>query len=215
MNVVYEKKFALGQYLVYDEKPNFPFIEVKQTHSNLLIEAREASLSKDLLVGDGLWSNLHSICQGQQSPWAIKTADCIPVLMFGNLGCAFIHAGWRGVHNRITLQETLIRLEIHSVFLGPHIQEESFEVQEDFFQYFPLENHRHLYTQKQNQKMNQNMYTFNLSKKLQEDLLAYYPQLKVSQFENSHIDTFSDPKFHSYRRDKTTLRNWHIFRFLP
>jgi YfiH family protein len=69
----------------------------------------------------------------------IATADCIPVVLFHHnpTWIACIHAGWRGVQKKI-IPKTLAQFErlkcsiqdIH-VFVGPHIQKQSFEVGND------------------------------------------------------------------------------------
>lgn len=70
----------------------------------------------------------------------ILTADCVPVLFYdevhGVIGAA--HAGWKGaysgvIHNTITAMEGLgaVRTHIH-VLTGPAINQESYEVGEEF-----------------------------------------------------------------------------------
>ena len=82
-------------------------------------------------------------------------------------------------------------------FIGPAIGVQHFEVQEDFKQYFTTKNfstkHNKLY--------------FNLALEAQEQLSQLFPQCKIKLSEEC---TFSEQKYHSYRRDKTKSRNWHL-----
>ena len=72
---------------------------------------------------------------------AVKTADCIPVLLFDQrqhrIGA--IHAGWRGTVGRIvekTLQQMQSRAEDLSAIIGPGISLESFEVGVEVYEQF-------------------------------------------------------------------------------
>jgi YfiH family protein len=70
---------------------------------------------------------------------AVKTADCLPILIGGNGVIAAIHAGWRGVETDI-IAETLSAIEQERptllmsslrVWIGPHIRQQSFEAGTD------------------------------------------------------------------------------------
>ena len=70
---------------------------------------------------------------------AVKTADCLPILIGGNGVIAAIHAGWRGVETDI-VAETLSAIERECptllmsslrVWIGPHIRQKSFEAGAD------------------------------------------------------------------------------------
>lgn len=69
----------------------------------------------------------------------ISTADCLPIMIYSPISrwVAGIHAGWRGVASQI-FRDTLLKLdavgvprESLQIFIGPHIQMESFEVHKD------------------------------------------------------------------------------------
>lgn len=72
---------------------------------------------------------------------AVKTADCIPVLLYDERQrlVAAVHAGWRGTVGRIverTIQEMQSRGEdIHAV-IGPGISLDSFEVGDEVYEAF-------------------------------------------------------------------------------
>lgn len=79
-------------------------------------------------------------------------ADCVPVIMVGSNGSfAVVHAGWRGVDNRIAVKalKTLAAREAlrsgcsleaycaqTNVYIGPYIHEECFEVSAELAQHF-------------------------------------------------------------------------------
>jgi polyphenol oxidase len=118
-------------YLV-ETFPDIKFKRVRQTHGKRIVhtsihaidfaQEADAHYTSDLNLG---------LC--------ISTADCIPAFIYSEnpRWIAAIHAGWRGVENEIlkaTVQQ-LVRLGCSpnqlKVFVGPHIQKNSFEVEED------------------------------------------------------------------------------------
>ncbi len=79
---------------------------------------------------------------------AINTADCVPVLLHDtkNKVIGICHAGWRGALAGIlqsTIQQMLnCEAEISSIeaIIGPCIQQQSYEVSENYYQQFLVEN---------------------------------------------------------------------------
>lgn len=72
---------------------------------------------------------------------AVKTADCIPVLLFDQRQhrIAAVHAGWRGTVGCIvekTLQQMQSRAEDLHAIIGPGISIESFEVGDEVYERF-------------------------------------------------------------------------------
>lgn len=72
---------------------------------------------------------------------AVKTADCIPVLLYDEAQrlVAAIHAGWRGTVGRIvekTIQEMGSRGEDLYAIIGPGISFEAFEVGDEVYEAF-------------------------------------------------------------------------------
>lgn len=119
------------------------WVHLKQTHSKTVLESRREHATRDELLlreGDAHFSTDTNI------GLIVKTADCLPVLMFASDGslCAAVHAGWRGVENEI-LRETIRTLKNRGVnpaklkvFIGPHIRQKSFEVDHDVAQQLTL-----------------------------------------------------------------------------
>jgi YfiH family protein len=74
---------------------NSRFHRVKQVHGALIEPAsvRTSGQSQVLPEADGLWTNQ------RLTPIAIKTADCLPVILLDRRGSTgvVVHAGWRGL----------------------------------------------------------------------------------------------------------------------
>jgi YfiH family protein len=79
---------------------------------------------------------------------AIRTADCVPVLLYDPTKPAIgvVHAGWKGTHKEIAYKTVLRMKETYGcnssdiqAVLGPSIQACCYEVGEEFRQYFPEE----------------------------------------------------------------------------
>jgi len=183
--------------------PDFKFVRIKQTHSDIAILSKDNSLDYKI-EADGHFT------QTQALALCVSSADCIPVFAFDPKTnyIAAIHAGWRGVANSI-VPKTLLKLknlgcEIESiqVFIGPHIQMNSFEVEnkvrDDILSSIDFGAHQ-----------KESLYHRNLN---HEKSLVDLNQVMKTQLQNTgvtfdnlhnlHIDTFTDPRFHSYRRDK-------------
>jgi YfiH family protein len=192
---LYSQQFSQGVFEVYAEKPEAPLIHVHQTHSDIILTSQGEDLSEH--EADGIRIQYDDL----SSKWlAIKTADCMPIVFLGNREVVFIHAGWRGVQQRIHLSEQIKQIAPHTCLIGPSICAQSFEVQEDFKTHFPETRYY--------QQIQGKLY-FDLHQIVVDELTDNFPQLKI--LDNAPC-TLKDHQFHSYRRDKTTQRNWNIFR---
>lgn len=78
-----------------DKGEGWPLVQVKQIHSAIVHRAKAAS--HEPMSGDGLLSNTPGLLL------AIKTADCVPVLLadIRRRVVGAFHAGWRGTVARI------------------------------------------------------------------------------------------------------------------
>lgn len=186
--LVFEKELPRGKFCVYQTRPTFDLIRVKQTHSDIVLnENRCNETEADGMVGSS------------STPMAILTADCLPILLLGEKDHAFIHAGWRGLHNEILKSELIKNIKPFYAFIGPHISVQHYEVQPDFKLNFEqsdafIEREGKLY--------------FDLSVVAREQLKKFYPGISI---EESGLCTFSNEFLHSYRRNKTTERNWNVY----
>lgn len=182
---------------------NFDFIRVKQTHSDIVVHS--ANVAEDYQIeADAHFTEL------SKTALCISTADCIPVLLYDSRTevIAAIHAGWRGVANKI-VPKTFSRLgaigskaENMHVIVGPHIQMPSFEVNHQV-------RNEILASVDFTATTNESVYHHDLGT---EKSLVDLNQVLRTQLQNCgvsfdnlytlHIDTFVDPRFHSHRRDK-------------
>ncbi len=187
--ITFETKLLRGRFVVTNERPDFDFLKVKQTHSaDVLTEECCNDLEADGIVGFN------------KTPKVILTADCVPLVLLGADGHAVIHAGWRGLAQKILAHQTIKDLKPNFAFIGPHIRPGHYEVQKDFLANFP-EN-------KDAFSSVSDKIVFNLSHVAFTQLEQLYPGIVIV---DCGLCTFADKKFHSYRRDKTTKRNWNIY----
>jgi len=196
MKPIFEQSLPQGRLAVYDGPPELDFAQVKQVHGTHLLNSSVATQQKETLEADGLY------CLNNEEliPMAIKTADCLPIAICGEKGVALLHAGWRGVAANIFSPKNLQSIAPTSFFIGPAIAVENYEVQPDFLAHFPdLEN---CFIHK-----DQKIY-FDLKLAAQSLIKVQYPKALI---ETSQLDTFTHPKLHSYRKDKTERRNWNLW----
>lgn len=185
---VFEKELPRGRFIVFNKKPEFEFISVKQTHSSIVLpEINCIGLEADAMIGSS------------STPLAILTADCLPVLILGEKKHAFVHAGWKGLHNEILKNNLIREIKPFYAFIGPHISADVYEVQPDFKNNFK--------DQDAFREKNGKLF-FDLSKIAKKQLESTYVGIKI---EESGICTLQDERFHSYRRNNTNERNWNIY----
>lgn len=189
--VLYERKFAQGIFRVYDGTPgDLALTTVKQVHGAQVLKADAANEQTE---ADGIWSPW-----GEKTIPAIKTADCLPIALWGSEGFAMIHAGWRGLAAGILEHPSLSNIRPGRAFIGPCIRTCCFEVTAEFQQHFP---HRPLITR--SEKL-----FFDLVEEAKAQLRRTYPCIFV---DDSGQCTFCESKYSSFRRDKTTRRIWNCF----
>ncbi len=186
--------------------PEFKFHRTKQVHSDKFIQTNADSVDYST-EADAQYSKLKStaLCS--------ITADCIPVLIFNphSKSIAAIHAGWRGVENQITMKTiegfcSLAERKNCLVFIGPHIQQKSFECDEDVKNLLlaAIPNNLNSIDEKDlvihYQVADKNKFKVDLHKILNAQLEAV--GVSPENISALYIDTFSDERFHSHRRDK-------------
>lgn len=186
--IVFEKKLPRGKFCVYQAKPSFNLRKVKQTHSDIVLDENTCDEKEaDAMIGS---STL---------PMAILTADCLPILLLGEKEHAFVHAGWRGLHNEILKSELIKKIKPFYAFIGPHISARHYEVQPDFKANF---SHPEAFSEQEGKLF------FNLSIVAKAQLKTFFPNITI---EESGLCTFENIYLHSYRRNKTTERNWNVY----
>jgi polyphenol oxidase len=193
--IVYQCQLPLGQFLVYDDKPELKnLVHLHQTHSADIVEYVHHDLQN--VEGDGIVFRSFS---HHELNFAIKTADCMPIIILGENGFCFLHAGWAGLKKGILKHPILKTVRPYFAFIGPSIHQDNFEVQADFLENFP---------NSPNFKETENKLSFNLQQEAIDQLKLVFPEIKC---QNSNECTFANLKYNSYRRDKTPQRNWNIF----
>ncbi|MDX2345466.1 MAG: peptidoglycan editing factor PgeF [Legionella sp.] len=193
LTVTYPENFSeIKQDLDLPAEP----IWLKQTHSNIAAYPEPNVLQEaDACVSN---NKLH--------PLAIKTADCLPVLLCNQAGTeiAAIHGGWRSLLSGI-IENTLLKLKSNPqqlmAWTGPAICKNCFEVgpevRDAFIQKYP-DTHTAF-----NQAQAANKYFGNL---------AYIAELilknnNLNNIYHANACTFEEEnKFYSYRRAKQTGR---------
>jgi polyphenol oxidase len=181
--------------LLQKHYPHFQFLSVNQIHSDICVEAGSSHVSADAHYTDKLNQAL-----------VIKTADCLPVLIFNSATerILSVHAGWRGVVNQI-LSKSIRQSQIASptVFVGPHIQQNSFEIDQDVFQklYATAKSYQ---TDFHDSDLFYNRHTksfLNLNYLVNLELKSL--MLNTFDTHNLDLDTVTNTNFNSYRREKS------------
>lgn len=182
---------------IQKQYPNLQFCRMKQVHGHEILVAQTDG---DIRNGDAQFTN--------NEKWALNvvTADCTPVMIYSRdrRFVAGIHAGWRGVEQRIVpltierLEEEGCEPEEMQFFIGPHIEQKSFEVQKDvldqLLESFEDEDKTSVYKQRGDR------YLVHLAKIIEHQLAEY--GISSDQINIFSMDTMTNPQFHSYRRDK-------------
>ncbi len=175
--------------------PDYQFCFVKQVHGNKVVEAQSVA---PLVEADGLWTFQ------KRRALVVQTADCLPIFLWsGSMVCG-VHAGWRGVQQQIVLKAiqcfpSHLRSDLE-MSVGPHIDQDHFEVEEDVAQKLAQSSPHGSKCLKIGQKTNK--YKVSLIHIVQ-DQVASQVQLKNLYLYNK--STFLTEIFHSYRRSAEKL----------
>ncbi|GAA0734631.1 peptidoglycan editing factor PgeF [Clostridium oceanicum] len=205
-NLDFNKNSEIGQDNLAKLKNWFSVEKVgylSQIHSNNIYEYKNQIC--DNLEGDAIISNKKSVAIG------IFTADCVPILLYDkkNKAIAAIHSGWRGTYNHITM-DTIDRLnkeyntkaEDIIAIIGPHISKCCYEVSESLISKFKNDN---LYNDFIIDDGNRNL-------DLSQCIIAQLLNKKVSNENILDLNMCTycneDYRFHSYRKDQNTGRQF-------
>ncbi|HRO66440.1 MAG TPA: polyphenol oxidase family protein [Pseudobdellovibrionaceae bacterium] len=180
------------------EYSSFQWARVRQTHSDLVLPS-SAPTDHELREADAHYSNVPGLAL------LISTADCIPALVADSKKrvAAAVHAGWRGVEQRI-LPKTIAKLSDEgseardlTVVLGPHIAFSSFEagndVRDRLLRSVAAPSSSELTRSLEAQKS-----LVNLGAIAHEQLKEFH----VRHVADLRFDTKTDLRFHSHRRDR-------------
>ena len=167
-----------------------------QVHGATVVEAKRGAGPLAVVAeADGMWTAEVGVIL------AVRTADCVPILILSPRGVAVAHAGWRGVAGRV-VQATVRALcagtgcgpETLVAAVGPHISGQAYEVGGEVVAGLMdagLERETFLHA--------------HPGHRAHVDLgRAVDAQLKsvgVTQVSHARLCTFQNRAFHSYRRD--------------
>lgn len=134
----------------------------------------------------------------------IKSADCLPVIVYDSVNAriAAVHSGWKGTANSIVKEAIAKMVSLGSsaselkIYVGPHIQKTSFEVMDDVKKVFEKNFKYKDIIFKKDEKH----YLIDLGKVVKLDAISM--GVKEENIYISSLDTVTDERFHSYRRDK-------------
>lgn len=186
---IFKEELQCGTFEVWDDKPDFKAHHVHQIHSTEIVKLDQLDIKSDGIIFENTI----------ETPIAIKTADCLPIILQGMTHSVFLHAGWAGLANGILDHDFIKEINFTNAFIGPSIQVDHFEVQEDFKAHFEGSHH---FLQK-----NDKLY-FDLQSEANDRINRLNPDAIIK---SSQVCTHCDNKYNSYRRDKTPKRNWNIW----
>lgn len=190
MDIPYRESLNRGRFETWTVKPEMDFLSVNQVHGIDIVGPETLPAEADGLMVS--WEEF-------KKPLAIKTADCLPIVIEGEAGVVFLHAGWRGLANGILARPEVHLVKPQRVFIGPSIHKCCFEVSEDFRGNFP---------DSPNFISSNGKYFFDLQQEARRLLRLSYPNLLI---EIAPICTSCRTDFHSWRRDKNQNRNWNLY----
>lgn len=176
------------------EFPQFEFFKVHQVHGHRCIEAQH---SEPLIQADAHWTN------GTGKALLISTADCMPILCYSltEKKILAIHAGWRGIENRITLssiESTFKSTNDLFVYIGPHILKDCFEIEAELAEkIIGPENHDLGFAKTSHSAGKVYLDLFSLLK-----MQLVRMGIESRQIHFFERNTVKDHDFHSYRRDR-------------
>lgn len=193
--------------------PELSFDRVKQVHGDRTVESRQTVAFEENGLheeADALFTHI------ARRAVTVVTADCLPVLILHPEAAIAIHAGWRGVKNEIilkTLQKFGTQFCGHEkavALIGPHILQKSFEVDKSLadefqqqFQVYCIASHGPgpaeivaPHPSRPNEKAFVNLQAIAT----QQLMLAGFD---TTQIHTINLDTMTDARFASYRRDQS------------
>jgi len=184
--------------ILNNKKINDKFISyAEQVHSNKVefISKPGTSLNSDGLITDRN-SNLILV---------IKTADCIPIFIYdkieGNYG--MIHAGWRGIADRIhvnaikNISNIGSKIKNISIVIGPSIKSCCYEIGEDLIKIFE---EKHVVRKKNKNYLD-----------LSDCIISDFKDLGINNIKLNEICTYEDHRCHSYRRESDVSGRMYSF----
>ena len=160
------------------------FSLLSQVHGNSILYSQNGGLCGE---ADAFYTDKKGIAL------VIRTADCVPILVFSKDRVAAIHAGWRGLTTDIIEKTVSLIPNPIGAVIGPCIQQLNYEVGEEVVAQLSV------------QGIPESLFVDRTKAKPHVSLphVAQWHLLRsgLPTVEIVDICTFSDQRFHSYRRD--------------
>ena len=185
-------KKAVIQWVFGDKNTPLPSEakRVNQVHSDKLVLVLDPAEDTSLQEADALITRVPGILL------SVKTADCLPLLLYDEKAqvIAAVHAGWKGaklgiIERSLEAMRSLGAQEI-TALLGPSIQKDSYEVGQEFRDFFP---------DKYFSTANNSLF-FDLPFFAKDSLI----KAGIKDLWSSDLDTYQSNDFYSYRRANKT-----------
>lgn len=168
----------------------------RQVHSNNIAIAHDH--------GVNFYDDTDGLIGEKGDVLVIKSADCLPVIVYDcvNKRIAAVHSGWKGTANSIVKEAIQKMMGLGSItedlkiYVGPHIQKNSFEVMDDVKDVFE----KNFSYEDIIFKKDETHYLIDLGQVVKCDAMSL--GVKEENIYISSVDTVTDQHFHSYRRDK-------------
>lgn len=168
-----------------------PIAHMRQVHGDRIAYAN----------APGLYEEADAIFTDQKDLWlAVKTADCVPILISSPNAVAAVHCGWRGLQAELLAKTIQILMDDYNltavdmfIHIGPCISQEHYEVDDT---YVPIFGEEHF--KPSNKKGNVLMNMVSVVEQQARDM-----GIPRSHIHDSGLCTFSEKDLlHSYRRNK-------------
>lgn len=177
-----------------------------QTHSNNVQQVSTREDGSDYGAGKYFMDTDGLLTDNPQIGLVTRFADCTPILLFDPVKKVHgnIHSGWKGTLKEIAGEAVDKMLGIYQsnpqdiiVILGPSIDKNDFEVEKDVMILFK---EKFNYHDQIIRKKNEIKYLIDLKEVIIRTLVA--KGIDKNNIHSVDISTFSDKRFHSFRRDK-------------
>lgn len=191
------KTLSLGHSVRTFKKKQFSIVSMNQTHSSNIHTLSTTTPSSDTPIFHTKIKNTDGLITSQHCCiLAIKVADCLPIVIYHPKGllCA-LHAGRKGTSQSIvkqalsTLTHTLNTTTGFTIWLGPHICEQCYQISPSPPLYFSL--------------INETLAQIKTFLPLERNHITLYPSC-----------TKHHSQWHSYRGDNKTKRRNYIFCYM-
>ena len=163
----------------------------RQTHSDRIISYQEGI---EIREGDAVIANRTGDTNSFMSLIGVRTADCVPILLYHQNCVGVIHAGWRGLANGI-IPKTIAALHVSQsdvqILIGPCAGSNVYEVGSEVITAIDRDT---VVCKTYGDK-----YLLHLAHTAQKQLIA--AGVPSTAIEILDICTITDLRFHSHRRD--------------